>query len=121
MTIEEIVFTACGPLFAGRVYPSGAEYGTVRPYCIYHVIGGESVDLLDDAEAPDLANQLVQVDVWGDSAIGASQLIFAVEKALRGSANVQSAKPVSAPRAVSEVDLGLYGKQQDFSVWFSRS
>lgn len=118
MTVEAKIFALLAPLVEERVFPDVAPFGTARPYVTYQQIGGEVISTLG-REVPNKQHGFFQVQVWCDTRLNAAALALQIEDAFRTATAFQAA-PVSAPIAHHEPDLGLYGTQQDFSVWSDR-
>ncbi len=101
-----------------RVHPDDAPAGSLRPYILYSQIGGRVINPLGN-DIPDQRNARMQIEVWADSRGDASALMLAIEDALR-TTYVFRARPEAGMLADRDVDLGLYGALQDFSIWAAR-
>lgn len=118
MTVEASIFALLSPLFGGRLFPDVAPYGTERPYGTYQQIGGRVINPLGK-DVPNKKNGFIQVNVWADRRTEASALSLQIEAAFI-TAEAFQAKPMSAAISTHDPDEGLYGSQQDFSVWSDR-
>lgn len=101
-----------------RSYPRIAPLGTARPYVTFQGVGGRSLRFLDNSAA-DKRHNLVQIDVWADTALGASALVQLIEDTLCASATL-TATPVGEPIDRYEEDTQLYGALQQFSIHSTR-
>lgn len=117
MSIEADLVALIKPLCA-RVASDFAPYGTQRPFVVYQVIGGRNLRWLDGS-APDKRHHYVQLSVWAETRPDASALAADIEQALCAAATV-TASPQAEPTHLAEEDLGLYGCQQDFSIYCDR-
>jgi len=111
-TLVELLRSKCS-----RVYADGADVLPQKPYVIWQGLGGQSQRYLDGTSS--LRHRLVQVSVWADSRLAADALIADIEAALCASKQF-TARPQGEPLNTKEADLGLYGAQQDFSIWAPR-
>lgn len=118
MVIEEKINTLLSPLFADRVFPDVAPFGTVTPYCTYQQVGGDVINTLS-GDMPDKQNGRFQINFWADTRLNAASLKKPIEDAFCGAETMQ-ASPESAAIAQHEPDLNLYGYRQDFSIWSDR-
>lgn len=119
MSVETKLFTALGSLVGNRVFPDTAPLNTQRPYIVYQRIGGSVITPLGK-DIPDKQNARVQILCWTGTRLVTSALALQIEDTLRTSAEFVAANPESAPVAIHEEDLGLYGSMQDFTVWWQR-
>ena len=119
MSVEAKLFTVLGPLVSNRVFPDTAPLSTTKPYIVYQRIGGRVITPLGK-DVPDKQNARVQIMCWATTRLAASALALQVEDAIRTSAEFVAANPESAPVAVHEEDLNLYGSMQDFTIWWQR-
>lgn len=118
MTVGASIFTLLSPLVDGRVFPVTAPFSTQRPYITYQQIGGRVIVPVAQV-VPDKQNGFFQVNVWCDVIDDADALALQIEAAFI-TADAFMAKPMAAPIDLHEPDLGLYAKQQDFTVWSDR-
>lgn len=116
MSLEATLYSALRALVGDRVFPDVAPPTTARPYITYQAVGGEAVNFVEGG-APGTRNARVQVNVWADTRLQASQVGNAAEDILRSVAALQ---PVVLGAAVSmfDEDTGLRGQRQDFSFWY---
>jgi len=118
MSLEAKLYTLLSPLVGGRVFPDAAPFDTQRPYITYQQIGGRVITPLNKS-IPNVQNAGVQINCWDNTRIASKTLALLIEDAMR-TTDVFQATPESAPHANHEEDLGLYGFDQDFSVWYER-
>lgn len=114
MTVETSLVAVLQAVCA-RVFPDVAPYGTTRPFVTYQQIGGEVVNYLDPT-LPNRKNGYFQINVWSATRAEAAALALAIESALRV-ATAFVARPLAAPMATHDADVGLYGTAQDFTIW----
>lgn len=117
MSLESDLYAVLSAVCA-RVYPDVAPTNTTRPYCTWQQVGGQALTYLERA-VPDKRNAEVQVNVWSATRSEANALMLQIEAAMTTATAFQS-KPVGAMFAVHDEDVGVYGAQQDFSLWGSR-
>ena len=113
MSIETLIFSALSSLVDGRVYPDIAPESTPGPYITYQQVGGRSVNFLDSTSASK-KNARVQINVWADTRLAASDVGRSVEDALRTALH---ATALGALVALYEEETKRYGTRQDFSIW----
>ncbi len=101
-----------------RTFPDVAKAGTDSPYVTWQVIGGASVNYVDDA-IPDIENAIVQVSVWSTRRLEANDMMRQVEDAIRTSPAF-SGRPVSQPNGTYEEHVELHGAIQRFTIWSAR-
>lgn len=118
MTVGESVFAVLSPLVDGRVFPVTAPFSTQRPYITYQQIGGRVIVPVAQV-VPDKQNGFFQVNAWCDVIDDADALALQIEAAFI-TAEAFLAKPMSGQIDMHEPDIGIYGKQQEFSVWSDR-
>lgn len=118
MTVENDIFSALKSLCANRVYPDIAPANAAKPYVTFTQIGGEVVNLIEDAVVT-VKNGRFQFNVWGTTRAQCSALILQIEEALVVSPLFQ-ARPIGAARSDYDYDMALFGAMQDFSVWSNR-
>ena len=116
MTTESLIMDALKSLVANRVYPDVGPLGVVQPYITYQQVGGESVNFIDSATIPSLANARIQINVWADTRLAASALIKQIELAMRSTTALKTTV-LGQPVSLHEAETKLYGARQDFSVW----
>lgn len=117
MSIETQLVTLLKPL-CPRVRPLVGEEGLQTPYIVYQVIGGESINAMDNS-LPGQRRVLMQVTVWSPIAIDSLALIQAVEATLRA-ATVFTAQPGGEAVPTHEPLTGLYGQIQRFRILGNR-
>lgn len=115
-TVEENIVATVGALVSSRVYPDAAPFGVDRPYVEYQQVGGEPI-LLYSREIASKKNGRFSISVWASTRMQAASIARAIEDAMI-QATAFDAEPVGGPISQSEIDLGLYGMTQDFSVFF---
>lgn len=118
MTVEASIYALLSPLVGGRVFPDVAPFNTQRPYVTYQQIGGEVINPLGGG-VPDKQNGYFQVNVWASKRSEAAALALQIEAAFR-TATVFVARPMAAPIAQRDEDVGICSTQQEFSVWSAR-
>jgi hypothetical protein len=114
--MEALVFDALEGLVNGRVFPDIAPVQTPRPYITYAAVGGDALNYTDGA-IPGKENARLQVNVWADTRLQASDVGRQVELALRSVAALQTTV-LGARVATYDPDVNLRGTMQDFSIWF---
>ena len=117
MSIETQLVALLRPL-CPRVRPLRGEEGLQAPYVVYQVIGGQSINALDNS-VPGQRRVLMQVSVWATAPDQALALIQSAEATLRG-AQVFAAQPSGEAIATHEPVTGLYGAIQRFSIMGNR-
>ncbi|HEY0063149.1 MAG TPA: DUF3168 domain-containing protein, partial [Telluria sp.] len=85
---------------------------TARPYITYQNVGGSPISFLDST-IPSKEFALVQVNVWADSRLAASDLGKIVEDTLRGTTALQT-DIVTGRHATYDETTGYRGTMQDF-------
>ncbi|NID06653.1 DUF3168 domain-containing protein [Luteibacter jiangsuensis] len=118
MSLEEIIFSALGPLVDGRCSPDITDDNPQYPLIVYQGVGGVAIDYADQTAA-DKDNARVQVWVWAETRLSASDLSRQVRDAMM--AIDLPVKTLGSP--VSEMNdvLKLYGARTDFSIWYPRA
>lgn len=109
------LFAALAPLFDGRVYPGTVPFDTPKPYITYVQVGGEDPSFIDGA-LHNKEHARMQLNLWHEDDELARNLIRQVRNTLV-QATTMTARPIGAYIDRNEPDLGLFGKQQDFSIW----
>lgn len=115
MSLESQIGNALQALVAGRIYPDVAPDNTARPYIVYQQIGGAAFNYVEGGVVG-LRNARVQISVWADTRIQASQIGDQAESILLGVAGLQP-QVLGAARSIYEPDTGLRGRMQDFSFY----
>lgn len=115
MNIETQIYAALQALVGGRCFPDVAPEGTARPYITFLDVGGQPISFIDDA-LPNREFARVQVNVWADTRIQASDLGRTVENTLRALVSLQP--DVLTGRAATFDETTQYrGTMQDFSFF----
>lgn len=95
-------------------YPVVAPPGVKAPYIAWQQVGGREVTTLDKKRVR--RNALVQIAVWASTPDVSGALLDQIDALLRASTSLQ-ATPSGARRMTHELDTGLYGHAQDWSIW----
>lgn len=112
MNIETQIYAALQEFVDERVFPDVAPEGTARPYITYTGAGGQPLSFLDGS-APDKEFARVQINVWCDTRIEASDLGKVVELALRANATLQT-QVVTGRVSTFDETTQYRGTMQDF-------
>lgn len=115
MTAEEHVHSTLAHLSGGRIFPDIAELNTVKPYITYQAVGGEPMNFLS-GDRPDKQHVRIQVNVWSERRIEASEIGMLVEDALRSAAALQ-VEVASGRVATYDEGTNLRGTMQDFMLF----
>lgn len=116
--MEKALYELLSPLVGDRVFPDVAPVTTERPYITWQQIGGDVINPLAN-EVASKRNAMVQVNIWSDTRLQAVQVAQQIEVALV-TATRFIARPLSALVSRHEPDIGLYGAEQDFTIWSDR-
>ncbi|MDO8777084.1 MAG: DUF3168 domain-containing protein [Burkholderiaceae bacterium] len=116
MTVSSAIYDALKGLVGNRVYQGFAPDPVIRPYIVHQPAGGQSVNFIDGS-APSLRNRRVQVNVWAATPLEAETLAAQVEDAMRAALSLRTTV-LGSPAGADEPELKLYGRRQDFSVWY---
>lgn len=114
--MEATLATVVGPLLGGRLYPDTAPVGTARPYAVYQQVGGPVLNPVDGSD-PALKGARIQITLWHQTRLQASDLMHAIEAALRQPP--LNARPTGALVARFDPTSELRGAMQDFEFWFT--
>lgn len=116
MTVETQIYNAIKGVVAGEhVYPVDLPSNlTVTTYATYIQVGGDAVNFLDSTK-PSKKNARFQINVWAPTDHEAAALARLVEDAMR----TIPAQVLGAPVSTSEPAINVYGRRQDFSIWFN--
>lgn len=115
MTAEALVFAALQHLAGGRVFPDVADPGTQTPYITYQAVGGAPINFVT-GDRPAKQNVRMQVNVWSQGRIEASEIGAQIEDALRAATELQT--EVSTGRVATYDETTQYrGTMQDFSLF----
>jgi hypothetical protein len=115
MTPEEHVHSTLSHLASGRIFPDVAEVGTDKPYITYQAVGGEPMNFLS-GDRPSKQHVRIQVNVWSERRIEASEIGMLVEDALR-SATALQVEVASGRVATYDEGTDLRGTMQDFILF----
>ena len=115
MTPEEHVHSTLSHLAGGRIFPDVAEVNTTKPYITYQAVGGEPMNFLS-GDRPDKQRVRIQVNVWSERRIEASEIGMLVEDALR-SATALQVEVASGRVATYDEGTNLRGTMQDFMLF----
>ena len=114
MTVEADIYNALKGLVADRVYPANdVPVGVSRPYVTWQQTGGVAVNFME-ATTPSIRNARIQINCWADTRLAVSSISRQVEAAM---ITALKAHVLGALIAVKEIDTGLKGTMQDFSIW----
>lgn len=117
MSFEPDLVTAL-KLECPRVFPDFAPVTSVKPFVVYHELGGATQIYLNLTLASK-RRTLVQIDVYGTVRSEIVTLARAIETRLIGS-EVFTAIPQGEPRWDADEDLGLRWTSQDFEIISTR-
>lgn len=115
MTVHIEVCEALRGLAGDRVFPLVADEGTVTPFIVYQVVGGDTQEYLS-GEKPEKKQRRVQVKVWSKSTIEAAQIAEQVEDALRAAVDLQ-AEVLTIPIDTFDEETKYRGTMQDFYLF----
>lgn len=115
MNIETRLYQALGPMVGDRAFPDVAPEGTALPFITFQSVGGQPLAFIDGS-APDKEFARVQVNVWADSRLAASDLGKAVELGLRALAGTQT-EVLTGRVATFDEATNHRGTMQDFNFF----
>ena len=115
MTAEEHVHSTLAHLAGGRIFPDIAELNTAKPYITYQAVGGEPMNFLS-GDRPSKQRVRIQVNVWSERRIEASEIGMLVEDAQR-SATALQVEVASGRVATYDEETNLRGTMQDFTLF----
>ena len=118
MTTESLIYDTLKTMVGNRVYPDLAPINSQKPFMVYTQVGGESISFIDNT-IPNKKHGRFQIDVYSDSRAVCAALALQVESAMVGS-TVFICKAQGAPVSTYELDVLLFGSQQDFLIWSAR-
>lgn len=116
MSLEEQIVSAIEGIVGGRLYPDVAPEETPRPYATYQAVGGHAINYVEPT-VPGKQNARVQVSVWADTRLAASDVGKQIEDALRGCLALQTTV-LTARRSLYDTETSLRGCMQDFDFWY---
>jgi hypothetical protein len=117
MSLESDLYAVLGAV-CPRVFPDFAPFSTTRPFITWQQIGGQVINPIAN-EVADKRNAMVQINVWADTRIAATEMSQQIEAALVQATQFQ-ARPIGALLASGDEDLDIRGTSQDFTIWASR-
>lgn len=115
MTAEDHIYQLLKDLANGRVFPDVAELGTPKPYITYQAVGGAPINYLS-GDRPDKQQVRMQVNVWAESRIEASELGMLVEDTMRSAHHLQVEVSTGRTSTYDE-QTDLRGTMQDFVIF----
>jgi hypothetical protein len=115
MTPEDHIDAALQHLAGGRIFPDVAPLDAAKPYITYQVVGGEPMNFLS-GDRPSKQHVRMQVNVWSERRIEASEIGMLAEDALR-SATALQVEVASGRVATYDEDTNLRGTMQDFTLY----
>lgn len=113
MSLESNLFAVLSTV-CDNVYPDYAPENTARPFITWEQVGGSAIKPLGK-DVPNMREAMVQVSVWAETRLGASQLMLAVDAAMR-TATQFAARPDAEMMSASDQETGLRGAIQDFMI-----
>ena len=114
MTFEATLRSTVASVLADQVFPDVAPVGQALPYATWQMVGGDTAEFLEGGAAVG-RNARVQFNVWASTRQQANDLMRQLEDVMRVSL---LASPQGALLARFDSTVGVYGAQQDFSVWY---
>ena len=115
MSAESLIYDALKHLAGGRVLPDFAPEGTVRPFIVYQAVGGEPMNFIS-GDQPDKQQVRMQVSVWTETRLEATDLGAQVENAIRAATDLQP--EVASGRVATYDETTRYrGTRQDFYLF----
>lgn len=115
MTIHVQVREVLAGLANDQVFPLIADEGTLPPYVVFQVVGGEAQEFIT-GEKPEKRQRRLQVNVWSKSIIEAEEIAQQAEDALRAAAALQVEVLTVALDTYDEATK-YRGKMQEFYVF----
>ncbi|MYM25780.1 DUF3168 domain-containing protein [Duganella sp. FT135W] len=116
MSLESMIFAAVRGIVDSRAFPDVAPEKAQPPYLTYQAVGGDAVNYVE-ATIPEKQNSRVQISVWAETRLAASDIGKQVEDALRTYLPLQ-ATVLTARRSMHDPETQLRGSMQDFSFWY---
>jgi len=114
----ETALVAALKVRCAQVHPISAPVNTPTPYVIWQHVGGTPWDYVDGTLA-DRRHAVVQLNVWGTTALQALALLRDIETDLRVHGTL-IARPEGEPFGQAEPDINRYGFTQDFAIVAAR-
>ena len=112
---ETEIYNALVHLAGGRVLPDFAPEDTDLPFIVYQAVGGEPINFVT-GEQPDKQPVRMQVSVWAETRMQASDLGQKVESAIRAATALQP--EVATGRVATYDETTRYrGTRQDFYLF----
>jgi len=115
MTPEDHIDAALQHLAEGRIFPDVAPLDTAKPYITYQAVGGEPMNFLS-GDHPSKQHVRMQINVWSERRIEASEIGMLVEDALRSLTALQ-VEVASGRVATYDEEADLRGVMQDFMLF----
>lgn len=115
MTAEALIYQTLKDLVNGRVEPDFAPEGTARPFIVYQAVGGNPENFVS-GDQPDKQQVRMQVSVWADTRLLASELGDQVERTIRAAVELQ-AEVATGRAAIFDDATGYRGTRQDFYLF----
>jgi hypothetical protein len=115
MTVHVDIVAAAGALAGGQVFPLVADEGTLPPYAVFQVVGGDPMSCLS-GERPEKRQRRVQFSVWAKTTLEAQAIAEQIEVALSSAAHLQTEVLTIAIDTYDEVKK-LRGAMQDFMLF----
>lgn len=111
--VETMLYDALQALVAGQMFPDVAPVGVPKPYITYQQVGGQDTATMGGVAA--LRNARMQINVWAETRLEASQLMNQIIPIL--TADPIRARPYGDAVSRYEDETKLYGAELDFSIW----
>lgn len=105
-----------------RVFAVTAPFATALPYVIWQRAGGKAVRTIGNQPVGNLRNGLISITAWAETPLQAETLIRSIEDALTAEAAIRCIPQEEASDVYDEggSDAGIFGMQQNFSIWAHR-
>lgn len=111
--LQTLLLTLCP-----RVRADVAEDGLAAPYVVWQVIGGPSINPMDNS-LPGQRRVYMQVSVWAGSRLASTGLMQSIEAVMRAAPSF-IATPSGEAMSTHEPDTKLFGSIQRFSIFGNR-
>jgi hypothetical protein len=115
MTVRTEVRSALEGLAGDQVFPVVAPEGTLPPYVVFQIVGGDPQESLS-GEKPAKKLRRVQVSVWAKASLEAEAIAIQAEDALRARPDLQVEVLTEAIDDFDEVTK-YRGTRQDFYLF----